>query len=90
MKPGPKTLYRLSIEWLSSLHKFLAENGWTEDNDGVWVVAASNYDNAIIAAVPYASEIDALRKLNTRDEWWSGDARVVFVPFGSYLIEVIR
>lgn len=49
LTPGPKTLYRLSIEWhtnlceswippqredwLSSLRKFLTENGWTEDND---------------------------------------------------------
>ncbi|WP_280371112.1 hypothetical protein [Nocardia wallacei] len=57
----------------------------TDEPDGVWMCAHSYPVEGITVAIPYASELDALRHAN------SGDVgRAVFVPYGKDLREVLN
>lgn len=58
---------------------------WPGHDGGVWMYAHEIPHEGITMAVPYATEVDALRAANAGDY-----GRVVFVPFGTDLKDVLR
>lgn len=60
---------------------------WSDPPAGVWVYAVEYPHEGITQAVPCATEIEALRVMNTER---NSSGRVVFVPFGADLAEVLR
>lgn len=57
--------------------------------EGVWMVAEAVPFEGITTAIPYASEMDALRAINS-GVGYSDRLRAYFVPYGQDLREVLR
>ncbi|MGV9818402.1 hypothetical protein [Nocardia xishanensis] len=64
------------IEWRSSAEP------------GVWMVAQSIPNEGITQAVPYATEVEALRVVNRSG--YGEDVHAYFVPFGKEIREVMH
>ena len=56
--------------------------------DGVWIVAYDIPYEGITLAIPYPSEVEALRAVNNGVGY--GQAHAYFVPFGQDLREVMK
>lgn len=56
---------------------------------GVWMVAEAVPFEGITTAIPYATEMDALRAINS-GVGYSDSLRAYFVPYGQDLREVLR